>query len=322
MYHPMQAAVYVTHRQVPGWDFQARHAAALEQLIPNLSVRICRDAASFLAALPEAELAIVWRFRQEWLAQAPKLRLLVTPAAGRDYFSMVPPAAVELAYGRFHGIIMGETVVGMLLAMCRGILPAADRQTHSAWPRTELAPRMTRLRGSHVVILGCGHIGSHIARLLQPFGARLTGVRRSPAPPPVFFGDDDRIATVADLDRILPTADHLVLCLPGAAGTDRLIDQRRLALLPPTATLCNVGRGNALDEEALIDALRGNRLAGASLDVFHEEPLPLPSPLRTCPNLWLMPHASAIAPDYLDLFVAELGERWQAKEFHLARERT
>ena len=111
------------------------------------------------------------------------------------------------------------------------------------------------------------------------------------------------------------------LCLPGTEGTDRLIDRRRLALLPPTATLCNVGRGNALDEEALVAALRGNRLAGASLDVFREEPLPLPSPLRTCPNLWLMPHASAIAPDYLDLFVAELGERWQAREFRLAQER-
>ena len=317
----MQVAVYVTHEQVPGWDFQARHAVALEQLIPSLSVRICRDAPTFLAALPEAELAIVWRFRQEWLAQAPKLRLVVTPAAGRDYFSMVPPPAVEVAYGRFHGTIMAETVVGMLLAMCRGILPAAARQTRSAWPRAELAPRMTLLRGSHVVILGCGHIGCHIARLLKPFGARLTGIRRSPAPPPPFFGSADRIATVTDLDQILPAADHLVLCLPGTEGTDRLIDRRRLALLPPTATLCNVGRGNALDEEALVAALRGNRLAGASLDVFREEPLPLPSPLRTCPNLWLMPHASAIAPDYLDLFVAELGERWQAREFRLAQER-
>jgi phosphoglycerate dehydrogenase-like enzyme len=299
---------------VAGWDFQERHAAQLASAIPGLEVRVCRTEADFVAALPEAQIALVWRFRQEWVPHAYNLRLLVTPAAGRDYFDIDLPSCVTVAYGQFHGGIMGETVVGMLLAMCRGILPAADLQRDHLWPRGEVAPTMRRLRGSHVVILGFGHIGRHIGHLLKPFGVRLTGVRRRKTPPPPFFGSGDRLATLAELDEVLPAADHLVLCLPGTPETDGILDRRRLGLLRPTATLCNVGRGNAIDEEALAEALRSGRLAGACLDVFRVEPLPADSPLRACPNVWLMPHASAIAPDYLDLFVDELAQRWHSGE--------
>ena len=316
----MQVVVHITHRDVPCWNFADRHAAMLEGLLPGFRVGVCRDEASFLAALPDAEVALVWRFRQDWLGRAGRLRLLATPAAGRDYFEVALPPSVEAAYGRFHGVIMAETVAGMLLGMCRGVLPAADCRRTAAWPRAELAARMRSLRGAHVVVLGFGHIGEQTARLLKAFGARITGIRRRAMASPAFFGGDDRVATLAELDAVLAAADHLVLCLPGTPETDSLIDARRLALLPPTATLCNVGRGNALDERALEAALRGGRLAGACLDVFREEPLPLDSSLRDCPNLWLLPHASAIAPDYLDLFVAEFAERWRGGEFRLARE--
>jgi phosphoglycerate dehydrogenase-like enzyme len=309
---------YITHPDVPGWDFQKRHADQLCAAIPGLVVHICHSEEEFVAALPEAQIALVWRFRQEWVPHAYSLRLLATPAAGRDYFAVDLPKCVTVAYGQFHGGIMGETVVGMLLAMCRGILPAADRQRSHPWPRAELAQTTRRLRGSHVTILGFGHIGRHIGHLLKPFGVKLTGIRRTSVPPPAFLGSGDRVATLSELDEILPHTDHLVLCLPGVPETDNLLNRHRIGLLPPRATLCNVGRGNALDEEALVEALRSGRLAGACLDVFRTEPLPMDSPLRTCPNLWLMPHASAIAPDYLDLFVDELAQRWHSAEIRLA----
>ena len=98
----------------------------------------------------------------------------------------------------------------------------------------------------------------------------------------------------------------MCLCLPSGPETDRLLDARRLALLRPTAFLCNFGRGNLVDEDALCAALRAGRLAGAVLDVFREEPLPADSPLRAAPNLWLLPHASAFSPDYVDLYFEEL----------------
>ncbi len=316
----MLAAVHISHRQVPGWNFTERHAAQLAEAIPGLEVRICRSDEDFLAVLPDARVALVWHFLPEWLPHASELRLLATPAAGRDYFQADFPGCLELSYGQFHGSLMAETVVGMILAMCRGILPAASLQTTAAWPRQELAATIRPLRGSRVTILGFGHIGLHIGHLLKPFGVRLTGVRRTVGSPPPFFEEGDSLVPVADIDSVLPQTDHLVLCLPASPETDGLLDRRRLGLLPATATLCNVGRGNVLDEEALVEALQGGTLAGACLDVFRQEPLPLPSPLRTCPNLWLLPHASAIAPNYLDLFVAEFIRRWRGGEYRLARQ--
>ena len=307
-------AVHLTHPQVPAWCFTERQAQRLALALPGMSCRICADRAAFCAALPEARAAFVWSFCQEEFALAPDLRLLATPAAGRDYFRVTPPPHVQVFHGRFHGYIMGETAVGMILAMTRGLLPAVTTYRADPWPRAQLAQCVRPLCGSHVVILGFGHIGRRIGQLLKPFGVRLTGVRRHPAPEDLADGFEarDRVVPLARLDEVLPEADHLVLVLPGGSATDNLMDASRLSLLPPHATLINLGRGNALDEQALSIALRSGRLAGACLDVLRTEPLPDASPLRTCPNLWLFPHAAAISPTYLDLFVDDFVAQFQA----------
>ncbi len=82
----------------------------------------------------------------------------------------------------------------------------------------------------------------------------------------------------------------------------RIIDEEALACLPPHCYVYNVGRGSAIDERALADAVRDGRLAGAVLDVFNEEPLPASSELRTIPSVFVTPHASAIDPTYMELF--------------------
>jgi len=270
--------------------------------------RLCAGRDAFRKVLPEAHAALVWTFHQEEFALAPRLRLVATPAAGRDYFSVSPPPGVVMFHGQFHGQIMAETAVGMLLAMVRGLLPAVTTHAADPWPRGQLAGCLRPLRGSHVVVLGFGHIGGWVGRMLVPFGARVTGIRRRSSPDgvPSGLGPAGRVLPVALLDEVLPSADHLVMTLPADASTDDLIDARRLALLPPQATVINLGRGNALDETALVAALHSGRLGGACLDVFRVEPLPADSPLRSCPRLWRFPHSSAISPDYLDLFVDDL----------------
>lgn len=279
-------------------------------------VRLCRTEKEFTEALPSAWAVVVWEFRQEWFALAPDLRHVCTPAAGRDYFRVEPPAQVTLHYGSFHGAIMAETALGAMLAMARGLLPFAGAMEGTAdgagaWPRVAMARHARRLAGSTAVILGCGHIGSALAFRLAALGVRVIGVTRTthPARPGVEF------ATADALDALLPGADHLVAFLPSGTETNRLLDARRLALLPRGAFVYNFGRGNALDEKALAEALREGRLGGAVLDVFCEEPLPATSPLRNAPHCYLYPHASAFAPDYLDLYFEELAEsmaRWIA----------
>jgi phosphoglycerate dehydrogenase-like enzyme len=191
------------------------------------------------------------------------------------------------------------------------------------WPRRELCEVMTPLRGTHLVIVGFGNVGRWIGRLAKPFGVRITGIRKNACPfedsPYLdtgsgdFSASADSVLPVSLLDSVLPHADHLVLALPGGAQTDRLMDARRLALLPARAAIYNVGRGNAIDEPALVDALQRRKIAAAYLDVFAREPLPEESSLRSCPNTLLLPHVSAVGPNYLDLFIDELAARLKAE---------
>ena len=303
-------AVWLTHPSVPCWSFSEANENTCRRLCPNADLTVCSDARAFLNALHSAEIVMVWKFEQEWFRDASSLRWIATPAAGRDYFQVVPPDQVRITYGTFHGELMAETVVGMILGQCRGLFGAQRLQATDAWPRGELAHRMRALRGATVTILGFGHIGEWIGRLLRPFGVHIIGVRRSRSERPAFLAEADRVVTLENLDRILPETDHLVTCLPGGPDTDTLMDSRRLGLLPQHAFVYNVGRGNVFDEAALAAALNSGELAGACLDVFREEPLPVDSPLRTCPNTLLLPHASAIAPNYLDVYIREFARKY------------
>ena len=299
----MQITVWLNSIEVACWDFSDENLAYLQNKLPQAMITVCHSEAEFIKALPQTEIALTWEFRQEWFALADSLRGIFTPAAGRDYFSIKPPEQVKVSYGSFHGELMAETVMAMILASCRGIITAA-RSTES-WSKAELSPIMRPLRGAHLTILGFGAIGEWIARLAKPFGVKITGVKRHISPQPSYFDCYDSIVTVDKLDEILPTTDHLVLVLPRNSTSDSIINQQRLALLPSRAMIYNVGRGNAIDETALAEALLKGQLAGACLDVFATEPLPAGSPLRSTPNTLLTPHSSAISPNYLKLFIDE-----------------
>lgn len=297
-------AVYLCHREIACWQMSATQAGVLSARFPGYRVCLCADQAELLRALPEAEIVLTWTFRQEWLALAPALRVLSTPAAGLDYFSVELPPRIRRLNGQFHGELMAETAVAMLLGISRGLLPAASEFGGEAWPRAALGGRIRPLRGSRVTILGCGHIGGWIGRLLKPFGVQISGMRRHlEGSRPEWMGAGDQLFTVEHLDEVLARTDHLVAVLPGDTGADRLLDAARLRLLPAHATLCNLGRGNLLDYDALVAVLRGGHLSGVCLDVFAEEPLPADSRLIGCPRLWRLPHLSAAAPNYLDLYI-------------------
>ena len=164
-----------------------------------------------------------------------------------------------------------------------------------------------------MVILGFGAIGHHAGRLLKALGARITGIRRNPeGDRPEWFDTGDRVAGINELDNILPDADHLLCVLPSGDSTQNILDARRLGLLPRGAFVHNIGRGNCIDEAALAAALNSGELGGAFLDVFDKEPLSAESPLRKARNAYLYPHVSAVAPQYMSLYVDELSARLEA----------
>ncbi len=292
---------------IPVFCARARHIAQLRETFPGAKVVWCRTEESFLKVLPRTQIALTWAFRQEWFARAPALRRIATPAAGRDFFAITPPARVKVRYGTFHGPVMAETVLGLMLAFNRGLFEAYRRQlAGELWPRAALFG-VRLLAGTHAVIVGCGHIGGMIGRMLKPFGVCVTGVRRSPPRRrPAWMRGDDQVVGLDGLDAALRKADHVVVVLPSDTGTDRLFDARRLALLPRRAVMYNVGRGNCIDEAALAKALRSGALRGACLDVFAREPLTADSPLAAdLPGLVRVPHASAFTETYIDRFIGE-----------------
>ena len=133
------------------------------------------------------------------------------------------------------------------------------------------------------------NIGVNVAQRLRGMGAaRVTGLSRSGRRVEGF----DEVLPISRLDEVLPKTRILVMALPATAETENILSRDRIALLPPEAYVINVGRGTALDQDALTEALNSRRLAGAALDVMVPEPLPPDHPLWNARNLILTPHVS------------------------------
>jgi phosphoglycerate dehydrogenase-like enzyme len=280
----------------------AAQLAKLRAAVPKHTVVSVANSSELLAELPNADAVVVWRFLAEWYACAPRLRHVCTPAAGREHIARDPTLRVEAHHGTFHGRIMAESVAAMVLHMVRQLGTAWAEQEQHRWNRTPFAVNR-RLQGQIALIVGYGTIGAHVARTLSALGMIVHGLKRD-----VTRGGEGaaRLFGSAELGSALALADHVICILPGDTGTDHLLAREELARMKPSACVYNVGRGNAIDTEALRAALESRRIAGAFLDVVPEEPLPATSPLWTTPNLYITPHASAMTADYLDLYFEEL----------------
>ncbi len=249
--------------------------------------------------------------------RAPRLRWLHGVNAGMDapVFGVLVEHGVRLTNSSGASATpIAQTAIGGLLALARGFPRWSDAQRRHAWESrtTETTPR--DLADQTLVVIGVGAIGNEIARLAQAIGLHVIGVRRSAATP-----DDhvDEMHTPSALPSVLPRADWLAIACPLTEETRGLIDATALAKLPAGASVVNVARGEIVDEQALIEALRSGRLAGAYLDVFEQEPLSADSPLWDLPNVIVSPHDSGAsagnAARGARMFLANL-ERWARDE--------
>ena len=145
------------------------------------------------------------------------------------------------------------------------------------------------IRDNEFTILGTGDIGRHVADRLRGMGAaKIVGLSRSGKPHPAF----DEVYPISALDDVLPRTKILVMALPSTPETVHILHRERIALLPADACVINVGRGTALDQKALAEALNSGKLAGAALDVMDPEHLPQDAPLWDARNIILTPHVS------------------------------
>lgn len=297
----MKVVVWLEH-EIDAFCVQPEQLLTLARRQPQHRFEHVRSEAQFLRALGDADAALVWSFSASWYAGAPQLRFVATPAAGREKLQADPRGRVRAVHGHFHGKIMAETLLGMMLFWSRRLGPSVDDRRARRYARAPYSSTR-RLAGQRALIIGYGPLGRECARLLSAVGLRVTGIKRDAAVDP---GPAEAVFSSDRLHALLPDFEHVVLTLPGDTGTDHVISATELALMRPSATLYNLGRGNAIDEAALVSALRLGRPGRAFLDVFEREPLPAESALWDAPNLALLPHASAISSEYLDLWFEEL----------------
>ncbi len=234
------------------------------------------------------------RFTDQVLAGCPRLRLISIWGTGTDNVDLAACRARGVAVTNTPGVnahAVAEHTVALMLAVTRRI-PAMDRDTHDGqWPRGLLV----QLEGQIVGLIGLGAIGTRVAQLLRPFGVRLLAATYGP--------DAGRAAAGArhvPVDALLHESDIVSLHLRLSAETQGHLDRSRLALMKPGAFLVNTARGALLDKAALVDALREGRLAGAALDVFHEEPIPPGDPILGLPNVVLTPHNGGMTRPVID----------------------
>lgn len=269
----------------PFWDFN--RVFSEDELLENLN---------------QCDLLITWYFKSEWYKSASNLRAIFTPAAGHDWIAHERNVAVF--HGSFHGQIMSESLISMILFFNRKIKRTLHNQKFKIWDRNYLSNTHSLIY-QHALIVGFGSIARASAQILKSFGCKITGIKRSPYNPLLDRYADD-IIHPERIDSYLSQADHVISFLPEGRETDGFFTRSFFGKMKKSAFFYNLGRGNCYNEKDLVWSLKNKVIAGAGLDVFSEEPLTETSSLWSLPNVIIMPHGSAICEEYLSMYIVEL----------------
>lgn len=288
------------------FGFDPEQEQRIRAAAPGCNVIFGKPGSLDISLLEETEVLCGWWKAAEERGLGDRLKWVQTGSAGVDNLPLAELASrgiVLTTASGVHPVPMTETVFAMLLAFTRKLHRAVRNQQHRRWERDDA---YGELRGRTLAVVGAGEVGTEIARIAQAFGMRTLGVRRSGRPGPYI----DDMTTTERLDDVLRESDVVVNVLPHTEETVRLFDAGRFAAMKPSAIFINIGRGTAVDTDALTSALRDGVIAGAGLDVCEPEPLPEDHPLWAMDNVIITPHIGGATDRYkermTDLFVENL----------------
>jgi phosphoglycerate dehydrogenase-like enzyme len=264
------------------------------------------DQQKLIPALAEAEILVthIWR---AGFPPAPRLKLLQCAAAGVDMLDIPSlPRGMTLCNVFGHEPAIAEYVLMTMLALNFRLCQTVAEFRAGSWAAHQPAGGAPHgeIFGKTIGIVGYGRIGREVAKRAVSFGCKVVAANRSPV---AEKGEASEIYPLAELDHMLPQCDVVVIAAGLGPETRGLIDARRLGLMNPTAFFINIGRAAIVDEEALYDALRENKIGGAALDVWWhhwspEEPERRPSrfPFHDLPNVLITPHCSGFTEGTAD----------------------
>jgi len=232
-----------------------------------------------------ADALVVGRFNEQTLVDAKCCQWVHCTSAGVDrlLFKSFLDSSVPLTNSRgIHPVPIAEHIFGCILCFEKKLMSYIRKQQDRIWEKE----RAAELYGRTLGIIGIGRIGQRVAEIGKVFGCHVLGVRRTDAP----VDGIDRIYTT--LEPVLKESDYVILCLPSTEDTKNIIGREEISAMKSDAVIINIGRGEAIDDDALLEALRTQQIRGAALDVFNEEPLPKDSPYYDLDNVLITPHSS------------------------------
>src|SRR5699024_3996618 len=220
--------------------------------------------------------------------RAENLQWIHVAAAGVDPFMTPPVRRSEVTVTNSRGVFeqaIAEYVLGQVLSFAKDFPGSLRRQRDHTWDHRE----SERVAGIRAVVVGTGPIGRAIAQLLHRAGLQVSGSGRRERTDDPDFGT---VCAQQDLPEALGRADWVVFAAPLTESTQGMVDADLLAAMQPHARVINVGRGELIVTDDLVEALRAGTIAGAALDVVDPEPLPAEHPLWDLPQVMITPHSS------------------------------
>ncbi|MDR7077073.1 phosphoglycerate dehydrogenase-like enzyme [Neobacillus niacini] len=268
----------------------------IKEVIPDWNIIIGKDEDIWQEHLHDAEIIAGWKKGIEEVLLSPnsKLKWLQTWSAGVNNLpleSLESRNIIVTSANGVHAYPISETIFAFMLGLTRKIHTYVNNQQARKWHHSGMKLEMHE---KTVGIIGVGTIGKEVAKISKAFGMKVLGVRHSGKQQQFV----DEMYTTNQLNEILPSCDYVVVTLPLTKETHRLFGSKQFDLMKSSAFFINIGRGEIVNEEALIHALREGIIAGAGLDVFEREPLSVDSPLWDMENVIITPHTSGSTEHY------------------------
>lgn len=278
----------------------------IKDVSPRIRVQEATDDKELLTFSEDAHIFFVGKFSHEMFVVARNLRWIQTHLVGVDRFLFPDLVKSDLIMTNARGVnstAVAEHVFGLMLCLSRQLHIFARKQAKKQWKTNDadLLPRLGELSGKTLGVIGLGTIGREIAKRANCFEMRVVGTRRSRnAPKPEYI---DSLVAPQNTKELFENSDFVVIQLPLTNDTEGFVGEDELRSMKNTAFLINASRGKVIQENILIRALEESWIAGAGLDTFASEPLPINSPLWTMDNVIITPHVAGLTPRYMERLV-------------------
>jgi phosphoglycerate dehydrogenase-like enzyme len=295
------------HLQEVRWNLPDSEVARIQERFPGVRLVPVEDPVDLAVVLPDAEVFAGFHFPRAHFAAAQRLRWIHCAAAGVEanlFPELVASDVILTNSAGLHAVSIPEHVLGQMLVLARNFHEALRLQARAEWNRfgvISYGATIRELHGANLAVLGAGAIGANLAQRAAALGMHVRVMRRDAARP---VPGAEAVVPPAALHDLLVWADWVVCTLPLTAETRGIIDATALRAMRSSTFLINIGRGEHVDEAALVQALRSGAIAGAALDAFNQEPLPSDHPFWSLPNLVLTPHISGYTPHYFQKMLA------------------